>query len=176
MKVDIAVARNCGAAGVVLGLLLKNGEVDLQRTRELVDLARPMEVTFHRALDRAPSLEEALEAVIATGADRVLTSGGTQTALAGMDTIARLVEVAGERVSVMVCGHVRAENIGALIRGTKGCEYHASLRKEFRSPVTYQNHGVSLGEPGRDKFARYTVSTQDVHELREAMLQAQSGE
>ena len=173
MQQDIEAAKSLGAAGVVLGVLLKNGEVDVERTRELTDLSRPLGVTFHRAIDWAPSMDDALEQVITAGADRILTSGGKQTALQGVDAIARIVSRAGDRVSVMVCGHVRAENIVELEHRTKACEFHASLRKMSRSPVTYHNQGLSLGEPGVDEFARYSVTADDVRDLREAMLQTQ---
>ena len=76
MKRDIAAAKAYGADGVVIGVLSQDGLVDTERTRELVELARPLGVTFHRAIDWAPQMEEALEQVIEAGADRILTSGG----------------------------------------------------------------------------------------------------
>ena len=172
MEKDIAASRSLGAAGVVLGVLLKSGEVDVARTKALVELSRPMGVTFHRAIDWAPSLDEALEQVIEAGADRILSSGGKQTALQGAESLARMVAKAGKRVAVMVCGHVRAENIAELGAKTHAAEFHASLRKKLKSPVTYQNDGLSLGAPAVDEFARYTVEAEDVRELRTAMLQA----
>jgi copper homeostasis protein len=130
MKRDIAAAKAYGVNGVALGVLLQDGQVDVERTRELV------EVTFHRAIDWAPRMEEALEQVIAAGADRILTSGGAQTAMQGIHRISRMVEKAGRRVRVMVCGTVRKENIGEIARRTNASEFHASLRKPGRSPVT----------------------------------------
>ena len=174
MQRDIIAAGKLGATGVVLGVLFKNGEVDVERTRELIDLSRPLKVTFHRAIDWAPSIEHALEQVIAAGADRILTSGGKQTALQGAETIANMVATAGDRVAVMVCGHVRSENIAAIENKTKASEFHASLRRKIQSPVTYENQGLSLGEPNVDEFALYTVLADDVRELRAAMLQTQS--
>ena len=100
-------------------MLLRDGQVDVERTRELVELARPMEVTFHRAIDWAPQMEEALEQVIEAGADRILTSGGAQTAMLGVNRIARMVAKADRRIGVMVCGTVRKENIGEIARRTQ---------------------------------------------------------
>jgi copper homeostasis protein len=173
MKKDIARAKSYGVDGLVLGVLLQDGQVDIERTRELVELARPLEVTFHRAIDWAPQIEDALEQVIAAGADRILTSGGAQTAMEGVKHIARLVAKAARRISVMVGGTVRQENIGELARETNASEFHSSLRKPTRSPVTYQNRGLSLGKPGTapglDDFALYTVSADDVRTLRAAL-------
>jgi copper homeostasis protein len=173
MKKDITVARNQGANGVALGVLLRDGQVDIERTRELVELARPMEVTFHRAIDWALQMEDALEQVIEAGADRILTSGGAQTAMLGVHRIARMVAKADRRIGVMVCGTVRKENIGEIARRTNACEFHASLRKPTGSPVSYRNQMLSLSEPGVDEFTRYAVAAEDVRALRDALRTVQ---
>jgi copper homeostasis protein len=169
MQKDIVAARAYGADGVVLGVLLKNGQIDVERTRDLADLARPMGVTFHRAIDWTPSLEDAIDHVIAAGADRILTSGGKQTAAQGSENLARLVSKANDRIRVMVCGRIRKDNVAEIARKTNAKEFHASLRKKIKSPVTYQNSGLTLGEAGLDEFARYAVAADDVRALREAM-------
>ena len=176
IRKDIAAARDQGANGVALGVLLRDGQVDVERTRELVDLARPMQVTFHRAIDWAPDMEEALEQVMEAGADRILTSGGAPTAMLGVKRIACMVARADRRIGVMVCGTVRKDNIGEIARRTHALEFHASLRKATSSPVTYRNEMLSLSEPGVDEFARYAVAAEDVRALRDALLAAQEGD
>jgi copper homeostasis protein len=114
--------------------------------------------------------------VIAAGADRILTSGGAQTAMLGIHRIARLVSRADRRIGVMVCGTVRKDNIGEIARRTHALEFHASLRKVTSSPVTYRNQMLSLSEPGVDEFARYAVAAEDVRALREALATAQDGD
>jgi copper homeostasis protein len=132
-------------------------------------------VTFHRAIDWTPSLEQALEHVIEAGATRVLTSGGKQTAMQGVENLTHMVERAAGRIGVMVCGRIRKENISEIAKKTKAVEFHAALRKKTRSPVTYENPGLSLGELGIDEFARYAVTAADVRALHQAMLLAQDG-
>ena len=127
MREDVASAKALGADGVVLGVLTADGAVDVERTRALIELARPMQVTFHKAFDRTANLERALEDVIACGADRVLTSGGVQDAEAGTERIARLVRQAGDRIRVMAGGGVRASNVRALVGTTGVRDVHSSL-------------------------------------------------
>jgi copper homeostasis protein len=150
-------------------VLLQDGSVDTERTRELVELARPMGVTFHRAIDWAPRMEEALEQVIEAGADRILTSGGSPSALEGLRQITRLIQRAEGRIGVMVCGKVREDNIAEIARETRASEFHASLRKPRKSPAHRANRLVPLGEGAEDDLALYAVAAEDVRALRNAL-------
>lgn len=173
MRADIAYAAEAGAGGVVFGLLTAEGEVDAERTGELVEAARSaspsMEVTFHRAFDMARDLESSLDAVAKTGAHRVLTSGGAQNAVLGASRLTGLVHAAHGRIGVMVCGNVRPENVQQIAQATGAREFHASLRVPVPSPVTFRNPGLNLGEAGSDEYTRSVVVEQDVRSLRQAM-------
>jgi len=169
MRADIGYAAEAGANGVVLGLLTADAEVDVERTRALVEAAGRMEVTFHRAIDMARDPKGALEDVVQTGADRVLTSGAAQNAVLGSGRIAELVRAAEGRIGVMVCGNVRAENVQQIEQATGAHEFHASLRTPSPSPVTYRNPELSLGEAGSYEYTRYIVMAGDVRSLRRAM-------
>lgn len=127
MQKEIAMARQLGMNGIVLGMLDSGNHVDVERTRKLVDLAHPLAVTFHRAFDDAADLLRALEAVSQTGAERILTSGGCTSAVLGAKTLAQLVAAAAGRVIVMPAAGIDAENVGSLIRLTHAREVHASL-------------------------------------------------
>ncbi|HKO12805.1 MAG TPA: copper homeostasis protein CutC [Acidobacteriaceae bacterium] len=127
MREDVASAKALGTDGVVLGVLTADAAVDVERTRALVELALPMQVTFHKAFDRTADLQRALEDVIACGADRVLTSGGAQDAAAGTERIAQLVRQAGDRIRLMAGGGVRAGNVRSLVETTGVRDVHSSL-------------------------------------------------
>jgi copper homeostasis protein len=129
VKRQIEEARQAGAAGVAVGVLLPDGRVDVERTRELVSLGRPMSVTFHRAFDTASDLSEALEAVIETGADCLLTSGGAADVMAGAESIARLRTQAGDRLAIMAGGGLRLSNLVEVVRRTGAHYLHGSMTR-----------------------------------------------
>ncbi len=169
MRRDIQHAAEAGADGIVLGLLTPAGAVDFDGTRALVELARPMQVTFHRAIDMAVNFDRALEDVIRSGADRILTSGAAQTAMLGAERVGALIHNAAGRIRIMVCGGVRPENVEQIARITGAMEFHAALRKVLPSPVTYRKQGLALGDPAIDAYDRHGVVVEDVRQLRDAL-------
>ena len=137
IREDLLHARELGVAGFALGLLHADGTVDVERTCTLVDLAAPLEVTFHRAFDVTPSLPDALEAVLRTGCRRILTSGGADTVFAGAANLAELVRLARGRIHIAVGGGLRAEGAASLVSTTGARHFHGSGR---RSKATQQQH------------------------------------
>src|ERR1700722_11437580 len=127
MRNDIRAAKQLGMDGVVLGILQKNGRVDVERTKALVKLAHPLPVTFHRAFDASHNLETSLEDVIQTGAPRILTSGGEASAMDALSTLARLVQLSRGRILVMPCGGIIADNVVRIARTTLAQEFHTSV-------------------------------------------------
>jgi len=113
--------------GVVLGILRADGFVDIKRTRALVEQATPLPVTFHRAFDEVDDFGEALEAVIATGARRILTAGGAARAVDGVAVLEHLVKQAGQRIGIVPGAGIDAGNVVRIVQVTKACEVHASL-------------------------------------------------
>jgi len=124
---SIAVAAECGMDGVVLGVLKKDRRVDIARTRRLVDLARPLPVTFHRAFDETRDLKRALEAVMQTGAARILTSAGAKTALQGAAKLAELVAAARDRTLILPGAGIIASNLAEVVQKTGAIEFHSGL-------------------------------------------------
>ncbi len=169
LAADICEARRLGVDGVVLGMLTADGNVDIPRTEQLVKLAHPMKVTFHRAIDMTVDMARACQDVIVAGAHRVLTSGGRQTALEGAEQIAQLVDIADGSIAIMAGSGINADNVAQLARVSRVREFHASLRRPVSSLMGYRNEEVRLGAPKVDEFVRYTVREQDVVALREAL-------
>ncbi len=169
MRHDIEAALECGANGVVLGVLTANGEVDVRRTRHLVELATPMYVTFHRAIDKSRNLIDSVERVIETEADGILTSGGMQTAHEGADQIAAMVEAAEGQVRVMVCGGIRPGNVSEIVRKTGADDVHSGLRSRVESPIAFRKESLSLSAFPDQEYARYIVLPEEVQALRQAI-------
>ena len=127
MLAAIAAARAAGAHGLVFGALRADGTIDTDAMRRLIDAARPLPVTCHKAIDATADPLAALDTLLALGVDRVLTSGGAPTAAAGAATIAAMAARAGGALTVMAGGGIRASGVAALIRATGVREVHARL-------------------------------------------------
>jgi copper homeostasis protein len=168
MQHDVRVAQELGADGVVCGILTPDGAVDRRRMRVLIDLARPLPVTFHRAFDMTVDPRRALDDLIDLGVERVLTSGGEQSALEGLDVIAALAQQAGGRIVVMPGGGITERNIGRIIQASGAAEIHASGRKTVDGAMTYRHAGAFMGGALRPpEFTRSVADTRRVQEMLE---------
>lgn len=143
MKEDINICKQLGCDGVVIGILDKEGNVDVERTSELVELAAPMGVTFHRAFDFCHDGLKALEDIIKCGCERILTSGMKNTAMEGMSFLKMLVQQAAERIIIMPGSGVNEQNIIELRESTHADEFHTSAKATVKSNMIYHNPAIA---------------------------------
>jgi copper homeostasis protein len=143
MQRDIETCKALGCAGVVIGVLDADGGMDVARCRALMDAARGMSVTFHRAFDFTRDPFAVLDAIIALGCDRLLTSGQADDALTGAPLIRTLVDRARGRITIMPGGGIDANNIAAIARATGAHEFHASAK--VRVPGRMRNAPSRIG-------------------------------
>lgn len=169
MKDDILFCKEHGAKGIVVGILRKDGRIDMERTAELAALARPMQVTFHRAFDMVRDPSEALEDVISLGADRILSSGQAITARDGVPLIKALVQQAGGRVIIMPGGGINEENVTELLRRTGAREVHASLRSRVGSGMEFKGSKATMGASQDDEFSWLETDPDRVKKMVEAI-------
>ncbi len=169
MRRDIALAQRMGANGVVFGVLDVIGNVDVARTRQLVEVSRPLSVTFHRAFDMTADLFRALDDICAAGVDRVLTSGGESSSLQAQEIIAQLVRHAQGRIVVMPGGGIKPENARSLVDHTGVTEVHVGLRTAIPSPMLHRNPRISMGSVAGREYQRFTVSEEQVRKLCTAL-------
>jgi len=145
MRRDVREARQLGADGVVFGILAPDGTIDTERTRILLEDARPLSVTVHRAFDVTRETRDALDTLIALGVDRVLTSGQQPTVPQGLDVIADLVRRSAGRIGILPGGGITAANAAEVVRRTGVCEVHVHAARDFPSPMLFRNPGVVMG-------------------------------
>jgi len=145
MREDIRIAKDFGADGVVIGCLTAEGDIDRARTLELINFARPMNVTFHRAFDMCRDPHQALEELIGLGIERVLTSGQEASCLEGLELLAALHKQAAGRIVVMPGGGITPRNAGRLVSATGVSEIHLSARHSISSGMTYRNDRCFMG-------------------------------
>ena len=165
MKLDVELAKQSGADGVVFGILNEDGSVDVERTGVLVALARPLSVTFHRAFDVTRDPYEALEDLIELGIDRVLTSGQEPSALEGLDLIADLVRKAGDRIIVMPGAGITERNIQKIVEQSSATEVHVAGPASVESRMKYRNPRCFMG--GELRPPEFTLTVTDPQRVRE---------
>ena len=164
MKQDIRVCKDLQFEGVVTGLLTIDGNIDTIRTQRLVELAWPMELTFHRAFDRAKNPVQALEDLISCGCNRILTSGQVPKAPDGKELIKELVEKAGERIIILPGSGIRADNIKDLAMYTGARELHSSARKSIPSAMQFQSDSM------HEQLENITVDAQEIQSMKQALI------
>jgi copper homeostasis protein len=169
MRIDVEAARTSRVDGIVIGLLTADGNIDKERTTELVTLARPMSVTFHRAFDVCRDPLTALEDLIEIGVDRVLTSGQQPDALRGAQTIKKLVEAAGDRIGVMACGGIDETNAAEVLSTTGASELHFTAFDNVDSELAYKNETVAMGsDEAPSEYVRRVTTAEKVGRVIEA--------
>ena len=171
MKNDIKLCKELGCEGIVIGLLNMDGTIDITRTSELIELAYPLEVTFHRAFDRCKDPFIALEELIEVGCQRILTSGQKPTVSEGVDLIAELNKKADDRIIILPGSGVRKENLKMLAERTGCIEFHSSLRGKTRSPMQFIHPAFADSE---ESYMNNFIDPDSVKDLREALTSAVS--
>ena len=165
MLEEVRFARECGADGVVFGLLTPDGRVDTARTAALVAEAGPMQTTFHRAFDMTCDLSDALEEVVRTGCTRILTSGGRNTASEGIGDLRALVVRAAGRIEIMAGSGVNPSNVRQLA-ATGVDALHFSARGMRPSGMAYRNPQISMGGcPGVPEYASPCADERTIRQI-----------
>lgn len=164
MKEDILAFKQEGVNGIVFGILTPDGDVDIERSKELIELARPLSVTFHRAFDMARNPYKSLEDLIALGVDRVLTSGQEATVMEGLDLLEELVKLAGDRIIVMPGCGINERNFKRVQDKVGAKEYHVHLPMETWSQMEYHPGHIYMG--GYLRQSEFTIAHTDPDRVR----------
>ncbi|QPH39830.1 copper homeostasis protein CutC [Pedobacter endophyticus] len=164
MKEDIAICKSLNCDGVVIGILQADGTIDKKRCAELIELAKPLPVAFHRAFDMSNDMEKSLEDLIDLGIVRVLSSGGAASAIDGADVLAKLVKQAAGRIVIMPGAGINEHNISTLISKTGATDFHASAKTFVQSKMQYRNPTTKMGSI-EDEYRYELTSVEKVKAL-----------
>ncbi|MDE3185602.1 MAG: copper homeostasis protein CutC [Bacteroidota bacterium] len=163
MKKDVAVCKKLGCDGIVTGILKADGNVDKKRCKELIELAYPLEATFHRAFDRVKDPFESLEEVIESGFERILTSGLKPKAIESTDLLAKLIKQANERIIIMPGSGVNADNIISIAESTGAKEFHSSATISKETEMKFTNTQM------KESLTHISVNKEDVKKMRQLL-------
>ena len=165
---DVKLCKELGCEGVVIGLLEKDGSIDLPRTARLIEAAYPLGVTFHRAFDRCADPFNAMEQLIEAGCERILTSGQQPAASDGIKLIAELNKAADHRIIIMPGSGVRVDNVRQLADQTGCTELHASLRSKTKSQMQFIHPAFAASE---ESYMNNAIDAAEVAQLKKALIQ-----
>ena len=166
LRREIDKCGECGVDGIVLGILESSGGIDVERTGKLIESARPMSVTFHRAFDMCHEPEKGLEDVISAGADRLLTSGQKNKADEGTELIRKLIRQAKDRIIIMPGSGINELNIATVAKTTGAKEFHLTGRKVIESEMIFRRQNIlSGGIPGISEYSRKVADPQMIRSI-----------
>ena len=128
MKSDIIKFKEMGCKGIVSGVLNNDNSIDIKKTKELVELSRPLEFTFHRAFDKVNDPLYEIENLIGLGIDRVLTSGQKENAIDGLVLLKQLNSISNNRIKIMPGSGINKSNIVNFVNFE---EIHGTFKNGF---------------------------------------------
>lgn len=168
MKRDIWQCQKLSVDGVVFGILNNDGTLDKSRCKELIDKARPLKVTCHRAFDMTRDPFQALEDCIEVGFDRILTSGQQAQAAKGAELISELIRKANHRIAIMPGSGVNENTVAQIVSTSGASEIHFSATAFRESAMKYKNENIAgMGSDEGAEFKLRTVDPLRVKKIRE---------
>ncbi|WP_370000713.1 copper homeostasis protein CutC [Winogradskyella sp.] len=157
MKTDIQLCKDLGCHGIVSGVLKEDKAIDIERTKELVELSKPLEFTFHRAFDEVKNPNEALEQLIDLGIERVLTSGQKSSAEKGLEVLQELHKMSKNRITILAGGGITSENAG-LFKELGLKEIHASASTKLEEKESIFSMPITVSDPQKIKAILDVIS------------------
>lgn len=166
IKREVIDAKAHGAEGVVIGILNPDGSLDIEKMKQLVELAKPLHITLHRAFDVCKHPLETLEVIKELGIHTILTSGQEQTCEQGKALLAELVRRAGDEVEILVGSGLKSNNLEEMIQMTGAQAYHLSGKKEVESQMSYRPKEVSMGLPILSEYIIWRTDEEEIRKVR----------
>ena len=170
LKEEVAMFREAGADGVVIGCLTADGELDRAAMEKLLELRGSMNVTLHRAFDVSRDPYRTLQECIDMNIQTILTSGQKNSCMEGCDLIASLHEKAEGRIDIMAGAGVNASVIREMLPKVPLRSFHMSGKKTLDSGMLYRKQGVSMGLSSLSEFEIWRTDSSKIKEAQEVLL------
>lgn len=167
MKEEVRAFKEEGVNAIVFGILTPEGDIDIERSMELIELARPLEVTFHRAFDMTRDPFKALRDLMNLGVDRVLTSGQEATVYEGIDTLKQLIELAGDKIIILPGSGIKERNFKKIDAELHAKEYHMSLASTKQSRMEFHPGHIYMG--GMLRQSEFMIPCTDSRKIENIM-------
>ena len=172
MKQDILEMKKLGVNGIVFGILKANGEIDIDKIKEIIELSYPLEHTFHRAFDMCQNHLKSLEQLKKLGIKRILTSGGENTAYNGIKLLSKLVKAAENEIIIMPGSGINENTIGEILQKTEASEFHSSAKTFVNSNMNYFNPNITMGKNQNiDEYKKISIDTNQIKKMLKIILQ-----
>lgn len=162
IKEEIQMFRELGADGVVIGSMRADGTLDSEQMGELVEEAKGMQITLHRAFDMCRDPFRTLEDVKKLGIHTILTSGQKNTAVDGSKLLKELVQKSEGKVDILIGGGVDASAIPGLCKMTGATSYHMSGKAVLNSKMEYRNAEINMGAASVSEYEIWQTSEERV--------------
>jgi len=170
MKQEVLEMTKLGVNGIVFGILKSNGEIDVNRTKEIMEIAPTLEHTFHRAFDMCKNHIYSLETLKKLGINRVLTSGGKNNAYDGIDILSKLVEAAENEIIIMPGSGINENTICEILQMTGASEFHSSTKTFINSTMNYFNPDIKMGKANNiDEYMNVSVNTEQIKKMKKIL-------
>ena len=169
---EIEMFRKAGAEGVVIGSLNKDGFLNTEHMKRFMDCAKDMSVTLHRAFDMSADPIVTLGQAKELGVNTILTSGQAPSSLEGIDLYEKLIEKAGDEISILAGGGIKASTIKTLLEKTSLTSFHMSGKIVVESGMEFRNPVVSMGLPGISEYNIWLTDENNVREARKVLDEA----
>ena len=174
LKEEVQMYRELGADGMVMGILMPDGQLDEERMSELIKLAGNIDTALHRAFDACINPMETMEQAVSLGMNTILTGGQCGTAWDGRELLKELYEKSAGRIEILAAGGINAEAMDKLISFTGITSYHMSGKIEVDSMMTYRKAGTSMGLPERDEYALWQTSEEKIKQAVQVLESVQN--
>jgi copper homeostasis protein len=162
--------REQGADGIVIGLLQLNGHLDTKRLKQLIDLAKGMKITLHRAFDMCKDPRQALMEAIALGVDMILTSGQQNSCFEGRELIKELISLGRSSIRIMAGGGMHPGIAAAMYQlGVR--DFHLSGKIIKDSDMSYRKTSVTMGMPIMSEYERWETDADKIRAMRQTLDQ-----